>query len=146
MRSAYKCFQEGKKSQLTPDRVERLESIGFKWRVAANDASAWDKKFELLKQFEQDQGHANVPRNDKTLGRWVATQRSQFKKKTEGLKTTMTDDRVNKLESIGFVWAIGTTRRGCRKASKKNPKIAEDAVESVESGEETTALVEVTEV
>ena len=118
-RQAYKFFNSGKKSTLTPERIERLESIGFKWRVVDGPDEAWNTKLELLQQYKHNKGHASVPRNDKVLGRWVATQCEQFKKKQEGLKSTMTDDRIHKLESINFLWVVGSPRKGCHKRAPK---------------------------
>ena len=58
-------------------------------------------------------GHCVVPRSNGRLGAWVEKQRIEYKKyramheNTEGTtKTILTDDRVEKLNSIGFVWNV----------------------------------------
>ena len=38
------------------------------------------------------------------LGNWVNTQRQKYKLLKEGKSSTMSDDRIHKLESIGFQW------------------------------------------
>ena len=40
------------------------------------------------------------------LGRWVSTQRSQFKAMNNGEKTTMTEAKYEKLTRLGFVWCM----------------------------------------
>ena len=44
------------------------------------------------------------------LGRWVSTQRSQYKLFVDGEKSTMTQERVERLNSIGFVWNVLPSR------------------------------------
>jgi len=104
-RLQYKNFQKGKKSALTQERIEKLESIGFVWEVQ----SQWNGQFKLLQQYKNDHGDCLVPRRCTTsagtnLGRWVNTQRQQYKKFEEGKPSHMTQERIDKLESIGFVW------------------------------------------
>ena len=38
------------------------------------------------------------------MARWVKRQRYQYKLKTEGQMSTMTDQRAKLLEDIGFIW------------------------------------------
>ena len=40
------------------------------------------------------------------LGRWLSTQRSQYKLYMDGERSTMTEQRVRRLDSIGFVWCV----------------------------------------
>ena len=40
------------------------------------------------------------------LGRWVSTQRSQYKMWKNGDKTTMTEVKFKKLANLGFVWCM----------------------------------------
>ena len=70
-------------SSMTMDRVRALESIGFTWAKRKGQHS-WDSKFDELVDYKRRKGHANVPtkfEENKALGRWVSTQRSQFKRK-----------------------------------------------------------------
>ena len=55
-------------------------------------------------------GHCLVPKIyalNAALGRWVGRQRSQYKLRQEGQKGGISDERVSKLEQIGFVWQVG---------------------------------------
>jgi hypothetical protein len=70
-------------------------------------AEQWTEKFEELVQFRQTKGHCCVPHTYKenpALARWVKRQRYQYKLKNEGKQSTMTDERVDALEQIGFIW------------------------------------------
>ena len=58
--------------------------------------------------YKARHGNCHVPTKYKAntaLGRWVSTQRAEYKKYSEGqTKTTMTEEKVRRLESIGFAW------------------------------------------
>lgn len=52
-------------------------------------------------------GDCNVPQSyppDKPFGRWVMKQRCQHSLKLRGEKSQLTDEREEKLNSIGFSW------------------------------------------
>ena len=61
-----------------------------------------------LKEYKAEYGNCHVPtkyKENTALGRWVSTQRSEYKKFCEGdEKTSMTADKIRRLESIGFAW------------------------------------------
>ena len=89
--------QRSKKSLLTPDRRQRLSSIGFTWDPHAD---AWEEGFSSLQTFSKREGHCHVGLNLKVngfnLGGWVNKQRHK--------KEKLTDEQVKRLDSIGFVW------------------------------------------
>mmetsp|Transcript_43084 Transcript_43084/g.104244 ORF Transcript_43084/g.104244 Transcript_43084/m.104244 type:complete len:833 (+) Transcript_43084:318-2816(+) len=65
------------------------------------NARKWDEKYDELKQFKEKHGHCKVPQNEANgaLGKWVKLQR---KKRAQG---KMPDERVTRLEAIGFAWS-----------------------------------------
>ena len=89
--------------------------MGFEL-VLRKDAE-WDKMFKLLGEYKENNRHSNVSRHDNQngLGRCITTQRSNL---TTGM---LCEDRLAKLEKIGFVWKI----RG-KKAEKKEYKDESD--------------------
>ena len=105
-RSLYKKVQSGQSTPaLSKTRIQQLNSLGFQW-VCHNTAS-WDDRFHELIQFQAKHGHTFVNRNDAknhSLGTWCGTQRYQFKKLQNGYASNITQDRIDKLNSIGFVW------------------------------------------
>lgn len=81
------------RNTLAPDRVERLNRIGFIWRVNI----PWEERFENLKEFNEKHGHFRVSwSEDSRFARWVNTQRYFLK------SGKLNADQVAKLKSIGF--------------------------------------------
>jgi superfamily II DNA or RNA helicase len=92
-----KSFKTG---TLDPDKVRKLNDIGFVWDV--HEKKWWDRYQELL-DFRKIHGHCNVPyqSNDfPVLARWISTQRS---KRSEGL---LSKNYERLLADIGFEWVI----------------------------------------
>ena len=57
--------------------------------------------FEVLKEYKGKHGNCNVPLNwteNKQFGTWVSKQRQNYK------KGKLTEDRIKRLENLGFVW------------------------------------------
>lgn len=76
-------------------------------RFRPYQAGQWSEKFEELCQYRDKMGHCLVPHTfseNLALARWVKRQRYQYKLMVEGKSSTMTQDRVEALEDIGFVW------------------------------------------
>lgn len=61
-----------------------------------------------LKEYKAEYGNCHVPtkyKENTALGRWVSTQRSEYKKFCEGdTKTSMNAEKIRRLEGIGFAW------------------------------------------
>jgi hypothetical protein len=91
------------KGKLDPEREKRLETIGFEW-VFMLPSATWDKRFALLQQFKEREGHSSVPQSHTEdgadLGVWVSRQR-QLKKKEK-----LDPDRKKRLEAIFFEWVF----------------------------------------
>ena len=67
----------------------------------------WDERLLELREFRREHGHSLVPHTyppNPQLARWVKRQRRQYKLRKEGKASTMTSDREELLESLGFVW------------------------------------------
>jgi hypothetical protein len=76
-------------------------------RFRSSECGQWAEKHEKLCLLFQQKGHCLVRRGHQqnvALARWVKRQRYQCKLKLEGKSSTMTDERIQALESIGFVW------------------------------------------
>jgi len=124
-RKHYRLKQQGKKSSMTEERILELEDVGFVWKVGTADNARndelWNQRFEELKEYKEKHGNCNVPRgysvNNKQLGYWVNDQRKIYRLKKEGKKSVMTNERILKLEAIGFVWEFQNRRGGKGRAS-----------------------------
>jgi len=81
------------------DKIELLNSLGFVWNVLDWQ---WGQGYQSLKEFWDREKHCQVPaqheENGFKLGVWVGTQRSA--------KVTMSPERKQRLDDIGFVWAV----------------------------------------
>lgn len=99
-----KRHREGKGLALGREHTELLESIGFVWDIRD---FAWEKRFEELASFRRRTGHCRVCLSDNAdMATWIKTQRRRYKALKSGRSSgnSMTTDRINKLESLGFVW------------------------------------------
>jgi Helicase associated domain len=86
---------------LYKDRLQKLQSIGFVLRALPDDSliSQWDRNFEQLVEYQRQHGNCLVPKEyagDLALGEWVKDQRKNHH--------TMDPERIQQLDSIGFVW------------------------------------------
>ena len=98
-----------RKGKLSPERIARLDAIGFEWeRAGLNGASVsesnqlrWDEFFTRLLIFRERHGHTRVPANwqeDPSLAYWVADQRKLER------KLILRPDRKARLVEAGFEW------------------------------------------
>jgi len=102
--------------KISAEHIEKLEGAGFEWKAPdptyeqiysarrqAEDEKAWDKKFDMLLQFKQKNGHCDVPQKSKfgdgKLGYWVNNQRQAKKGKR---KRKISTEHKEKLEGAGF--------------------------------------------
>ncbi|GAX14382.1 hypothetical protein FisN_11Hh160 [Fistulifera solaris] len=99
-----KLKEKGQKVSLSEHRINLLNDLGFQWAKEKGDVS-WDHHYNELFAFYLQHNHCNVPTKyteNKALGRWVSTQRSQLKKWRSGSYSLMTKDRYEKLCKLGF--------------------------------------------
>jgi len=111
-RRQFTLLMQGFPSALTTERIQRLESIGFTWSIRPEPAKTWHKKFQELKIYKDTFGNCMVPQRyqaNPQLGTWVHTQRRQYKLMIEGKKSSMTRDKAQSLDSLGFFWAAKVT-------------------------------------
>jgi hypothetical protein len=96
---------------MTQEQAHRLTSWGFVWTSGMKrpekktENKSWDVRFQQLLEFKAQHGHTIVPQLHNELGAWVHRQRREYKKKMSGRKYyCLADDKIAKLESIGFVF------------------------------------------
>ncbi|MBF0463073.1 MAG: Helicase associated domain protein [Magnetococcales bacterium] len=90
-RKAYKT------GQLEPERVERLNALGFFWDPLE---AQWYEMFLLLVHYQEQFGRCVITRGtgDPRLSPWVATQRQAR------LHGHLSPVRIERLDALGFVW------------------------------------------
>ena len=85
-----------------------VEAEDFVWDV--ND-HIWEIRFQEISDFVTLNGHAFIKeRKGDPLVSWVRTQRLNYKNRLTGKPTTLTDERIKRLDSIGFAWEDTNTR------------------------------------
>ena len=112
-RVQYKRMKLGKRYSITAERIKMLKGIGFVFDV---QEKAWNDKYNRLVNYYHTHNDCLVRQNDKEhgdLGRWVSTMRSAFKKYKAGKKSHLTQERIDMLNKIDFVWDARAHKRQC---------------------------------
>ena len=80
------------------DKINKLEAINFKWkRDFVKDR--WNIKFEELKDFVKEYGHANPIISSHSIGSWINKQRNDYR------LNKLDESKINKLSSLkGWIW------------------------------------------
>ncbi len=92
--------QRHRMGKVAPERIKRLEEIGFKWYLSEE---AFEKGFKETFKYKFKTDDANAPTNYITsdgydLGIWQGSQRQYYK------KGNLDTERIKILEAIGFKW------------------------------------------
>ena len=90
------------KQELTKQKVELLDEIGFDWNLSRKTLVPWSDMYGRLLKFQQQHGHTRVPlrwQEDLKLGKWVSRMRHE--------RERLDSERVSLLETIGFYWGSG---------------------------------------
>eukprot|EP00934_Nitzschia_sp_Nitz4_P002021 Nitzschia sp. Nitz4//scaffold369_size34440//7903//8907//NITZ4_007839-RA/size34440-processed-gene-0.23-mRNA-1//-1//CDS//3329549356//2021//frame0 len=103
-RYQYRLKMEGRHSSMTQEREDALNRVGFVWD---SHAVAWEERWNELRSFKEIYGHPNVPKKypeNPQLAVWVKCQRRQYKLFCQKGPSNMTEGRIEKLKSIGFIF------------------------------------------
>ena len=104
-RREYRKLLGGNRTTLTPQRIERLQRIGFEWQRSHDER--WEERYNDLVAFQRQYGHVNVPEDyaaNFPLGQWVMNQRTAYRWHQQGLPTGLTKERIRKLNKLEFQW------------------------------------------
>ena len=99
-----KAMKQGAATEMTEDRKLVLDHIKFPWKHSNDER--WNNNYQELVTFFEANGHCKVPRKTPVLGDWVAHQRREMKKSAEGKKSSLTDERIQKLDLLRFEWNL----------------------------------------
>lgn len=92
-RVEYWIYQETGGGKITPERIRRLEEVGFVWNPQEEQ---WKKMFERLKAYKEERGHCKVPKayeKDVELANWVRNQRLEHANYLKGKNSRMNTER-----------------------------------------------------
>lgn len=100
--------QQMTRGTLNKAKVERLNQIGFQWRITVikgaqinpqiAKADKWNDRFQLVASIKQRTGSCKVPTTDRKLTKWVYRQRREMS------RGKLSIEKQEKLNSIGFQW------------------------------------------
>ena len=90
------------KGKLDKEKTERLEEVGFIWHELGE---AWERGYQETIKYKQQFGKANVSQGYRTsdgfkLSIWQNNQKGNYNNGTLG------NERLRRLEEIGFVWDV----------------------------------------
>ena len=77
--------------------------------VRKDHEERWKKRLKELKAYKKKHGDCIVPRRyeqNRKLGEWVNTQRREYNKWLKGLNAYTTQERIDQLNEIDFVWEV----------------------------------------
>lgn len=122
-RRDYNLYQEGKPSQMTPEKIKHLNQINFVWKSdyprtkrkdpqtesaeKKSEEELWEENYKVLADFHKENGSCSVTRytsSNRKLCAWLTWQRKQYKLYQDGHKSQLTADRIKRLEDLGFEW------------------------------------------
>lgn len=86
-----------KEKKLSGDQVNKLNSINFIWNM---HKLRWEGHFYLLVKFREENNEWPTNKDNARLYNWTCSQRDAKR------KNMLEEYRINKLESIGFIWDI----------------------------------------
>jgi len=93
--------REYKKGNLTQDKIDALEQLGFTWSIRDSPDENFAKKYgEVMKYAQNSPDLLRIRTEDKSLYTWINNQRSLYK------KNKMPQNRIEMLESVpGWKWS-----------------------------------------
>ena len=87
--------------------------VNKKKKPTGTGHQVWEDRFKELVEYVKVYGNTLVPHGwnvNRRLASWVKRQRYQYKLKMDGKgnKSSLSDERIARLQSIGFVWSTHT--------------------------------------
>ena len=83
------------------EKLQMLEELDFPWDL---QQATWHWRYQQLCDFANTHGHCRVPADVPRLGIWVRNQRREYLRLERGEPSTMTTERLQLLERVGFEW------------------------------------------
>ena len=101
-------------------QIARLEELNFVWYPKKNNEfrkleierkrpaveALWERYFEELLVFKKNVGHCCVPKvykPNQPMSSWVCRTRQNYRHHKQGERTILTEERIKRLQDIGFV-------------------------------------------
>lgn len=94
--------QQYQKGKLSPERIKLLNRLDFVWNL--RDAT-WNERMAELQKFVAVNGPGVMPslKTHAVLVDWLRYQHKVYRDKRKGKKVTLTDERIEALQRLGFL-------------------------------------------
>jgi hypothetical protein len=88
---------------MTPERIDMLNNLDFVWFVPD---MIWNEKYLLLEEHVRMNGLGSLPpwKGNGNVRSWAANQQKLFRNRLQGEENTLTKERIQKLDRLGFPW------------------------------------------
>eukprot|EP00804_Cyclotella_cryptica_P017041 CCRYP_003291-RA/>CCRYP_003291-RA protein AED:0.07 eAED:0.07 QI:252/1/1/1/0.83/0.71/7/0/252 len=123
-------------SPMIKKRFDSLTKLGFVWNI---HGTKWDCRIQELLEYKNKNGNCLVPcgyPENPSLGKWVAVQRCLYKLYQHGKKSSITQDKIDKLNKIGFEWKVKSNVNKEKVVSAEEMEVSEEEEEEMEEEEE----------
>jgi hypothetical protein len=91
--------------QLTNEHIAAFDAIDFDWTSQEYITRSFDERIQDLKEYKRMHGHVNVKiHKDNSLGQFCANVRYTRKTIMKGGTRKLTEERITKLDALGFEW------------------------------------------
>ena len=85
-----------------------------KAKMRKDQLRTWNDRYSQLLEYKDEHKNCLVPRDyskNKALGKWVNNQRWQYRLRSEGKKSQLTEARIEDLSKAGFVWRVNGKKK-----------------------------------
>ena len=116
---------QGEITTMTPTRARVLSDIGFVFNQESHESSqvasasnqspnrkvpsSWPNWISQLADYKRKHGNCDVPLkypDNPSLGTFVNRQRTEYRKMLANKPSSMTEEKVDELNKLGFTWAV----------------------------------------
>ena len=104
-RKEYLMMCPGRHSMLDHRKVEALAAWDVHWWKTSRERQ-WDLRYKELEDYRAEHGDCCVTINhsNRQLANWVSNLRKQYNLRVSGKHSTLTEEKIDQLNAIGFVW------------------------------------------
>ena len=113
-RIEYRFMMQGQESKMCPDKIHKLQAIGFQFdyqRMMQQENKEFENMLQEMKQFDREKAGDSLKRQSRALADWKHAQRIEFRCLQEGKRSTLTPERIQKLNDVGFIFVPRSTPR-----------------------------------
>jgi Helicase associated domain len=91
---------------LSEEKRHALDQVDANWWMTRSERT-WERHLQTLVNYATIHGNCSVPiaHPNQRLAHFVSNQRKQYNLRQKQRPTTMTEERLRRLESIGFAWS-----------------------------------------